>query len=133
ASKKPVVLLGRGAMEPKAKEAADRLAKRVGALIATSLIAQGTLGESEYHGGISGLFATRAVMQLYEEADCVIAIGAGLNARTIESRHLYTTAKIIHIDTQPHIMMGNNRGADCYIQGDAAMTPQEIDDMLSSQ
>lgn len=132
-SKKPVVLLGRGAMEPQAKQAAERLAKRIGALLCTSLIAQGTLGESEYHAGVSGVFSTRAVMQLYEEADCVIALGAGLNTRTLEGGYLYPHAKFVHIDIRPHIVMGNNQSADCYIQGDAAMTAQEIDDLLAKQ
>ena len=133
ASKKPVVLLGRGAMEARAKEIADRLAKRIGALINTTLIAQGTLCESEFHAGISGLFATKAVMELYEETDCVIAVGAGLNTRTLEGGYLYPEAKIIHIDIQPHIMMGTDKGADCYLQGDAAATLQEIDDLLAKQ
>ena len=65
------------------------MAKRIGALIATTLLAKGVLGESEYYAGVSGLFSTRAVMQLFEEADCVIAIGAGLNDRTIEGGYLY--------------------------------------------
>jgi len=30
-------------------------------------------------------------------------------------------------------MMGNDRSADCYIQGDAAVTTQEIDDLLAKQ
>lgn len=130
-SKKPVVVLGRGAMEPKTIEVADRLAKRIGALIATTLIAKGVLGESEYQVGISGQFSTRTVMQLFEEADCVIAIGAGLNVRTIAGGYLYPNARIIHIDVVQHLLMGNERGADCYIQGDAGATTLEIDNMLA--
>ena len=133
ASRKPVVVLGRGAMEPQARQAADRLAKRIGALIATTLIAKGVLADSEYHAGISGLLSTRPVMRLFEEADCVIAIGAGLNADTLEGGYLYPHARIVHIDVLPHLMMGNDRSADCYIQGDAAVTTQEIDDLLAKQ
>ena len=133
ASKKPVVVIGRGAMEAQARQAADRLAKRIGALIATSVIAKGVLGESEFHAGIAGMLSTRPVMKLFEEADCVIAIGAGLNARYIAGGYLYPHAKGIHIDILPHILMGNDRSADCYIQGDAAITTQEIDDMLAKQ
>jgi len=132
-SKKPVVVLGRGAMEPQARQAADRLAKRIGALIATTLLAKGVLGESEYHAGVSGMLSTRPAMQLFEEADCVIAIGAGLNARTIQAGYLYPNARVIHIDIAPHLLMGNDRSADCYIQGDAAMTTQEIDEMLAQK
>jgi acetolactate synthase-1/2/3 large subunit len=130
-SKKPVVLLGRGAMEPRATQAADRLAARIGALIATTLIAKGVLAECEYHAGISGMYSTRAAMQLFEEADCVIAIGAGLNIRTIAGGHLYPHARIIHIDILPHLTMGTDNSADCYIQGDAGMTTQEMDDLLA--
>lgn len=130
-SKKPVVLLGRGAMKARTTQAADRLAKRIGALIATTLIAKGVLAESEYHAGISGMYSTRSAMQLLEEADCVIAIGAGLNIRTIAGGHLYPNARFIHIDLLPHLTMGTDSSADCYIQGDAGMTTQEIDDMLA--
>ncbi|MBI4189579.1 MAG: thiamine pyrophosphate-binding protein [Betaproteobacteria bacterium] len=133
ASRKPVVVLGRGAMEPQTTEAAARLAKRIGALIATTLIAKGVLGDSEYHAGISGLYSTRAVMQLFEEADCVIGIGAGLNIRTLAGGFLYPRARIVHIDIAPHVLMGNGKSADCYIQGDAAVTTQEIDEMLAQK
>ena len=132
-AKKPVVVLGRGAMEPQARQAADRLAKRIGALIATTLLARGVLGESEYYAGVSGTLSARAVIQLFEEADCVIAIGAGLNDRTIHGGYLYPRARIVHIDIEPHLMMGNDRSADCYVQGDAATTTQEIDELLAQQ
>jgi thiamine pyrophosphate-dependent acetolactate synthase large subunit-like protein len=120
-------------MEPQARQAADRLAKRTGALIATTLLARGVLGESEYYAGVSGTLSARAVIQLFEEADCVIAIGAGLNDRTIQGGYLYPHARIVHIDIEPHLMMGNDRSADCYVQGDAATTTQEIDEMLAQQ
>lgn len=132
-SKKPVVLLGRGAMEPRARRAADQLAKRTGALIATTLLARGVLGESEYYAGVSGTLSTRTAMQLFQEADCVIAIGAGLNDRTLHGGYLYPNARVVHIDVAAHIVMGNERGADCYIQGDAAATTEEIDAILAQK
>lgn len=132
ASKKPVVVLGRGAMTPEAKEAAKRLAERIGALTATSLIAKGALS-SEYHVGISGLYSTRAAMKLFEDADCMIALGAGLNERTLAGGYLYPKAKIIHIDIAPHLVMGNEKSADCYVQGDAAETTREIDELLEKK
>ena len=133
ASKKPVLVLGRGAMSPEAVAAADRLAKRIGALISTTLLAKGTLSESEYHAGISGLFSTRSVMHLLQEADCVIALGAVLNERTIEGGHLYPNARIIHVNVAPHVLMGNCKSADCYIQADATVTLQAMDAMLEKQ
>ena len=132
-SKKPVVLLGRGAMEPQTRKVADQLAQRVGALVAATLIAKGTLGESEYYAGISGLFSTRPAMQLFDEADCLIAIGASLNTYTIKGGYLYPHARVIQISNAPQITMGNDQSADCYIQGDAELTVQAIDEMLAQK
>lgn len=133
AAKKPVLLLGRGAMEPAASAACERLAARIGALLCTTLIAKGTLAANEFHAGISGQFATRTATQLYEEADCVIGVGAGLNQRTLAGGYLYPNARFIHIDIQPHVLMGTDRSADCYVQGDAEMTVRELDELLAKQ
>ncbi len=130
ASKKCVVIAGRGAIKSGALEAAASLAKRLGALTATTLLAKGTFGDPEYHAGVAGMFSTKAVMHLFEEADCAIAIGASLNPHTIEGGYLFPQGKIIHIDAEPAVVMGNGRVADCYVQGDAATTTQLIDDML---
>lgn len=130
-SKKPVIVLGRGAMTDTAKAAADRLAQRIGALVATTLVGKGTLADFEYHVGISGLFAPREVMQLFGDADCVIAVGARLSTHTLAGGYLFDKAKFIHIDIQPHMLMGNDRGADCYIQGDATATLRELVETLA--
>lgn len=132
-SKRPVIVLGRGARDPQAREAADRLGKRIGALIATTLYAKGTLNDSEWYTGISGLFATRAAMELFQDADCVIGIGAGMNVRTLGGGYAYPNARYVHIDVKPHILLGTERSAECYVQGDATETVQEIEGMLAKQ
>jgi len=133
-AKQPVIVIGRCAMKPETLAAIDRIGGRIGALIATSLPAKGALPECEWHAGISGLFATRNAMQLFHEADCVLAFGASLNQHTIEGGYLYPAdAKMIHVDIMPHVMMGNDKGADIYVQGDAGVTAQEIDDMLAAK
>ncbi|HXV10412.1 MAG TPA: thiamine pyrophosphate-binding protein [Burkholderiales bacterium] len=130
-SKRPVIVLGRGAKDSQAREAADRLGKRIGALIATTLYAKGTLNDSEWFTGISGLFATRSAMELFQEADCVIGIGAGMNVRTLGGGYAYPNARYVHIDVKPHILLGTERGAECYVQGDATETVREIEDTLA--
>jgi len=132
-AKRPVIVLGRGAKDPEARQAADRLGKRIGALIASTLYAKGTLNDSEWYAGVSGLFSTRAAMALFQEADCVIAVGAGLNIRTLGGGYTYPNARIVHIDVQPHVLLGTERGADCYVQGDAAETVREIEAVLAKQ
>ena len=133
-SKKPVVLVGEGAMRSGALEAADCLAQRIGALIATTLLAKGVLRDCEYNAGIAGLFSTRTAMKLFEEADCVIAIGASLNPHTLEGGYLFSPdARIVQIDVAPIILMGNDQVADCYVQGDAEVTTRAIDEMLAHE
>jgi acetolactate synthase-1/2/3 large subunit len=133
AAKRPVIIVGRGAKDLKAQEVVERLGKRVGALIATTLLAKGTLNSSEWHAGVSGQFSNRAVMGLFQEADCVIAVGAGLNIRTLNGGYLYPNARIVHIDVQPHVLLGTDRGAECYVQGDAVETLGEIESVLAQQ
>jgi thiamine pyrophosphate-dependent acetolactate synthase large subunit-like protein len=130
-SKKPVLILGRGASSPGAIAAAERLAGRIGALIATTLQAKGALARDEFHAGISGLFSRRAVMKLYEEADCVIALGASLNPYTLQGGLLYPHARIVQVDVAPHVLMGTQKGADCYVQGDAELTAAAIEERLA--
>ena len=130
-SKKPVIVLGRGAMSPAAKAAANQLADRIGALVATTLVAKGTLADSDYHVGVSGLFSAREVIELFSEADCVIAVGARLSTHTVSGGYLYPKARFIHIDIAPHLVMGSDRGADCYVQGDATATLEELLDVLA--
>jgi thiamine pyrophosphate-dependent acetolactate synthase large subunit-like protein len=131
ASRRPVVLIGAGGVQPATIQAAERIARRVGALTATTLVAKGAFGHGEFHAGISGLFSTRAVMQLFEEADCLIAIGASLNAHTVAGGYLYPNARIIQINIAPHLMIGYDQAADCYIQADAEEAATAIDTLLT--
>ena len=132
-SKKPVVVLGRGGMSPATKDAAKRLADRIGGLVATTLVAKGTLAEYDYYAGVSGLFSSREVMELFSTADCVIAVGARLSTHTLAGGYLYGQARYIHIDVEPHLVMGSDRGADCYVQGDAAATLEELVELLTKE
>jgi thiamine pyrophosphate-dependent acetolactate synthase large subunit-like protein len=133
-SRRPVIVVGRGAArDRKAMELVERLGKRIGALVSTTLLAKGALADSEWHTGVSGLFSTRAAMALFQEADCVIGVGAGLNIRTLGGGFTYPNARVVHIDVQPHVLLGTERGADCYVQGDATETLAEIEDTLAKQ
>ena len=118
-SKKPVILAGRGARWSGAGKEILQLAERCGALVATSLMAKTWLSEDPFHIGVSGLYATKTAIQLMEESDCVIGIGASLNRYTTEHGYLYPSAKFVHIDVKPHVMMFGGKAADCYVQADA--------------
>jgi thiamine pyrophosphate-dependent acetolactate synthase large subunit-like protein len=72
-------------------------------------------------------------MELLQEADCVIAVGASLNHYTIESGYLFPEAKYVQIDTAPHLVMGNGRVADCYLQADAVTALTELTSVLKNR
>lgn len=130
ASRRPVVIVGRGAMDGSASAAALRLAERIGALTATSLVAKGTLADNPFHAGICGMFATRTTLQLFAEADCAIAIGASLNLHTLAGGYVLPHARMIQVGLAPHLLMGNESAADVYIQGDALATLEALEEAL---
>ncbi|MBI1965359.1 MAG: thiamine pyrophosphate-binding protein [Betaproteobacteria bacterium] len=130
-ARKPVILVGRGAQWSGAGEAVLKLGDRIGALIATTLMAKTWLSEAEYHVGISGTYGTRTAMQLFEEADCVIAVGASMNRYTTEHGYLYPNARYVHLDSKPHLMMSGGRSADCYLQTDARAGVEALESLLA--
>jgi len=132
-SKRPVIIAGRGAQWSGAGDAIVRLGDRIGALLATSLLAKTFLNENEYHAGISGLYATRGSLHLLQEADCVIGVGASLNRYTTEHGYLYANAKYIQIDSKPHVIMSGVRAADCYLQADAKIGVEALDKLLAEK
>jgi acetolactate synthase I/II/III large subunit len=126
-AKHVVVIAGRGARKAEAGEEILALQEQTGALLATTLQAKNWLCDrTDFHVGLSGLFGDKLSMELLQEADCVIAVGASLNHYTIESGYLYPEAKYIQIDTAPHLVMGNGRTADCYLQADAVTALTEL-------
>ena len=130
-SRKPVIMVGQGAKWSGAADAVRRLANRIGALIATSLMAKGWLADDDFHAGISGHYGTRTAMQLFEEADCVIGIGASLNRYTTGHGFLFPNARYVQIDTKPHVLMFGGRAADCYVQSDARLGVDALESVLA--
>jgi acetolactate synthase I/II/III large subunit len=134
ASSRVVIIAGRGARRAGAAEEVLRLQEQTGALLATTLQAKNWLrGRTDYHGGISGGFGSDAGLELLGEADCVIAVGASLNSFTIESGRLYPQASYVQIDQAPHVVMGNGKRADCYLQADAMAALAELTRVLDER
>ncbi|MDP8924017.1 MAG: thiamine pyrophosphate-binding protein [Chloroflexota bacterium] len=132
-SRKPVIVAGLGAAKAEAGEAITRLADRIGALLATTLPMKGWLGESEYHVGVSGLYATKTAIELFAQADCVIGVGASLNHYTTEHGYIFPNARYVQIDLKPSIVMGNGKRADHYLQADARLAVESIERHLADQ
>ena len=133
-SKKPVIVVGRGAVWSGAGDAVLKVGERIGALIGTSLRAKTFLADrTDYHAGISGLYAQRSAMQLFHEADVVIGVGASLNRHTTEHGYIYPNAKYIQLDPKPHVVLGNGKGADIYVQCDGKEGLEALDALLEKQ
>ena len=134
ASRKPVIIAGRGAVAADADEAILSVARRIGALVAATYLAKGRLaGKDDFYAGLSGHFASRAAIDCYREADLVIAVGASMNSYTLGDRTSFAGAKVVQIDRAPSVVMGNGSRADCYVQGDARTTLEQLDGLLAKE
>jgi thiamine pyrophosphate-dependent acetolactate synthase large subunit-like protein len=72
-------------------------------------------------------------MQLLHDADVVIGVGASLNRHTTEHGYLFPEAKYIQFDPKPHVVLGNGKGADCYVQSDAKEGLEALDELLDKR
>jgi acetolactate synthase-1/2/3 large subunit len=118
-SARPVLLVGRGAMHAGAGEVVRRLAERIGALVATTLMAKNWLDDDPFQIGIAGGYGTKTARELIREADCVVVAGASVSSYTTDGGELVRGARVVQFDTRPQIVMGDGRSADCYVQADA--------------
>lgn len=133
-SKKVVVIVGRGARRADAGEAVLALQKQTGALLATTLQAKNWLCDrTEFHVGLSGLYGSKPTMELMQDADCVIAVGASLNNHTIVHGYLFPEAKYVQIDTSAGVVIGTGAAADSYVRGDANLALRELNRELARQ
>lgn len=131
ASKKPVIIVGRGAKWSGAGVAVLQLGERIGALIATSLLAKTFLNDCAYHAGISGNYASRVAIGLFQESDCVIGVGASLNRYTTEHGYLYPDARYVQIDCRSHVTMSGMKAAHCYVRADARAGVEALERVLA--
>lgn len=116
---RPVVLGGRGAVAAGAGPALERLAEQTGALLATSLLANGLFRDNGFSIGIAGAYASNLARELAAECDLVIAAGAGLGYFTTEAGYLFPNARVVQIDTSPRGYWQGLRVADIHMRADA--------------
>ena len=129
-ARRPVIVAGRGAILADAKTGIEQLGDRIGALLATSLVAKGFFDGHAYDVGIAGSFSSATTEKLMVEADFVLGIGASMNFFTTEGGMLFPGAEIVRVDIKQFApSIGFTPGA--YLQGDAKATTlallQELD------
>lgn len=125
AVKNPLILAGRGAMTAGAGNALQELARRIGALLATSLPARGLFHGDPFSLGVCGTYATPLATELIMQADCIIAFGASLNPWTTYRNSLFPKALLIQVDADPGAI-GRFLPTAIGIQGDARMIAQAL-------
>ena len=130
AAERPVFIAGRGARV--AGRGIVALARRAGALLATSAVANGLFAGEEFDLGISGGFATPLAAELISSADLVVGWGCALNMWTMRHGTLIgTAAKVVQIDDDL-AALGAHRPVDLGVFGDCGAAAADVLDALST-
>jgi thiamine pyrophosphate-dependent acetolactate synthase large subunit-like protein len=125
AAKRPIVLGGRGAMEPGAKAALLRLARRIEAPLATTLRGSGLFTGEDFNLGVCGTLATPVGVETIMEADCIIAFGASLNKYTTAMGSLFKGKRLIQVNME-RSEVGKDVVPDAGLVGDPGLTADAI-------
>jgi len=124
-ARRPLIIAGRGAVIAGARDVLERLADRVGALLATSA-ANGLFAGNPWYLGIAGGFAPPAAAELMRQADVVAAFGASLNMWTTRHGKLIGPgAAVIQVDHEAEAI-GAHRRVDLAVVGDVRETALDL-------
>jgi thiamine pyrophosphate-dependent acetolactate synthase large subunit-like protein len=125
-AERPLIVAGRGARDSAAREALESLADMLGALLATSAVANGLFSGNPWALGISGGFASPTAAELIAGADVVLGAGVALNMWTTRhGRLLDPGATVIQIDHDPDAIGAHHR-ADLALVGDVAESARAL-------
>lgn len=126
ASRRPVIVAGRGAVRSGARTELERLGERIGALLATSAQAKGMFHGAPFDVGIAGTFATPLASELLTRADVVLAFGASLNQYTTYAQSIFGTARVVHVDVDA-AAPSRYQPAELAVIGDARLAAAALD------
>jgi acetolactate synthase I/II/III large subunit len=103
ASRRPLVLLGRGAELSGAVPAAVELGRKIGACFLTTVPAKGCLADAgdPFDLGLTGTMAHPPARRLAAEADVVLVVGTDLDAHNTAGGSFFGAAHLIRIDIRP--------------------------------
>lgn len=124
-AKKPLILAGHGAWRSGARDALIRLAERTGAMLSTTARGKDMFRGHPLNLGIIGSFSHSAARRMAGEADCVLAVGAGLNILTMSFGESLPDAPLIQIDAS-RASIGRWTTADIAVVGDARLAVEQL-------
>ncbi|MGW4421420.1 thiamine pyrophosphate-binding protein [Streptosporangium sp. NPDC004631] len=96
-AERPLLLAGRGALQPGARELMLELAERTGALVGTSVPAKDLFLGSPLDVGVLGGFTSEPSGEVLGDLDCVLAVGASLTDFTSAERTLFRQATTVQV------------------------------------
>lgn len=125
-SKRPVIIAGGGSID--AASTLTRLARRLGAVVITTIAGKGVVPETDPHsaGACLNLPLARA---LIDDADLVMAVGTELASPDTFVDRLEINAPLIRIDIDPEIL-GRDQVAALALHSDAANALDAIEAAL---
>ena len=132
-AQRPIILAGRGAVLAGAREALENLGESTGALLATTANAHGLFAGNPWSIGIAGGFSSPGAVQLFQQADLILAFGASLTVWTRRHNRLIpASCPIVQIDLDPSALHRQHPVTLACV-GDARATAEALLDSLPSQ
>jgi acetolactate synthase-1/2/3 large subunit len=128
-SRRPILLVGRGAGRPATRTALLKFADRIGAPVATTLRAKDLFRGEMFDLGVMGTVSHEVAADTIQRSDCIIAVGASLNQWTTVDGGLLNNHAVVQIDTDPDAFAyGYN--VDVAVVGDSTTVLEQITAML---
>lgn len=123
-ARRPLLLAGLGAYRSGAAHPIAALADRLGALLTTTVMADGLYRDSPWSLGICGGFASPRAAGIMGYADVVVAFGASLNDFTLHGGTLLDPgATLVQVDLHAAPTVGR---VDLCVTGDAAQVASAL-------
>ena len=132
-SKKPFIYAGGGIKASKACTELKAFAEKIGAPIATTLMAMDSVrNEYPLYTGMIGMHGTKASNLGAAKCDLLITLGARFSDRVISRQEHIQNAKIVHIDIDP-AEINKNIKVDAFVVGDLKVILQNLIERIDSK
>jgi acetolactate synthase I/II/III large subunit len=130
-ARRPLLLAGLGAYRSGAGRPIAALADRLGALLTTTVMADGLYRGSPWSLGICGGFASPQAARIMSAADVVVAFGASLNDFTLHGGMLLDPgATLVQVDLAAAPTVSR---VDRFVSGDAAQVARALLDGVQAR
>lgn len=130
-ARRPLLLAGLGAWRSGAAKALVSLADRLGALLTTTVMADGMFAENSWSLGLCGGFCSPRAAKLVGDADVVLVFGASLSDFTLHGGRMFDPgACVVQID------LANRPTSDrvnVFVNGDASETACALFDGVTAR